>query len=89
MTPLLPRVGSRRWIAWKLVQLAYRIFDADYYERIYIRDADGHLTFEAIISADLYGAGVSSIYGGVGSSLGAGSTVHWDDDYKPDWLDEE
>lgn len=84
----MPRPLTRRWIAWKLVQLAYRVFDAGYYERIYINDAGGRLVFDAVICSDLYGCGVSSMYGGAGESLGEGSTVHWDDDYRPDWLAE-
>ncbi len=84
----LPRFPNRRWIAWKLVQLAARIFDAEYYERILIKDAEGRLVYEAIIVGDLYGNGVSSIYGN-DITLDAGSTVHWDDDYTPDWVDWE
>lgn len=79
---------TRQWIAWKLVQLAHRIFDAEYYESIYINDSDGARICEAIICSDLYGGGVSVMYGGMGESLPEGATIHWDDDYKPDWLDD-
>lgn len=84
----MPKPLTRRWLAWRLVQLAHRIFDAEYYERIYVNDGDGGLVFEAIICSDLYGGGVSSMYGAPGSEIPVGSTVHWDDDYKPDWLTE-
>lgn len=85
---MIRELGVRRWVAWKLVQLAYKIHDPDYYERIYITDADGDEVFWANISADIYGCGVSSMYGYVGEVLPAGCMVHWDDDYRPDWLDE-
>jgi len=56
------RIGSRRWIAWKLVQLAHRIYDAEYHERITITDEHGRVG-EFVIVADLYGCGVSSYSG--------------------------
>lgn len=78
---------TRQWIAWKLVQLAARIHDAEFYERIFVTDADGATVYEATIVSNSYGSGISSIYGCEDQILEAGATVHWDDDYKPDWLD--
>ncbi|AEJ94057.1 hypothetical protein SEA_ERICMILLARD_146 [Mycobacterium phage EricMillard] len=85
---MIPHIGSRRWIAWKLVQLAARIYDAEYYERIHVTDALGREIFEAVIVGDSYGCGISSATAPAGRSarLPDGSTIHWDDDYKPDWL---
>ncbi|AID58880.1 hypothetical protein PBI_GAIA_61 [Mycobacterium phage Gaia] len=80
------KLGPRRWIAWKLVQLAYRIYDAERYERIYVNDPDGNLVFEAVVIGDLYGCGISSIFRD-GAELPARSVIHWDEDYRPDWLE--
>lgn len=85
---MIRRLGLRRWAAWKLVQLAYRIHFPERFERIYITDADSGVVFEAVIVGDTYGCGVVSMYGGAGEVLPAGCRVHWDDDYRPDWLDE-
>lgn len=82
-----PRPFNRRWIAWKLVQLAWRIYDPDYYERIYVLGPDGTLLFDAEISASLYGEGVSSMFC-AGAELPAGTTIHHDHDYKPEWLED-
>lgn len=88
-----PRIGNRRWIAWKLVQLAARIYDAEYYQRIYINGPDGKQVFEAGIIGDLYGAGVFTTFGvnpwDNEMTIPAGSTLHFDDDYKPEWLEDE
>jgi hypothetical protein len=80
----MPRVGSRRWIAWKLVQLAHRVYDAEYYEQITITGPDGEDLVEFVINADLYGGGVSMMTGH--ENFGEGYGVHWTDDYVPDWL---
>lgn len=82
-----PKFPNRRWIAWKLVQLAWRIYNPDYYERIYVLGPDGELLFDAEISADLYSCGVSMLFG-YGEPLPAGSTIHHDHDYKPEWLED-
>lgn len=79
-----PRIGNRRWIAWKLVQLAQRIYDAEYYERITVTNPDGRLVYEAVINADLYHGGVSSTFGGRG--VEAGAVVDHDQDFRPAWL---
>jgi hypothetical protein len=78
-----PKPFNRRWIAWKLVQLAWRIYDPDYYERIWIEGPGGELIFDAEICSDLYGSGVSTMFHR--GEIPAGSTVHHDHDYRPDW----
>ncbi|QBI99776.1 hypothetical protein SEA_THREERNGTARJAY_148 [Mycobacterium phage ThreeRngTarjay] len=87
---MIPRIGSRRWIAWKLVQLAHRIYDAEYYERIYVTDLAGQEVVEAVVIGDPYGCGIFGTSGGLlpggVRALPDGSAIHWDDDYKPDWL---
>lgn len=83
---LLPRIGSRRWIAWKLVQLAHRIFNAEYHERIVVSGPDGEDIIEFVINGDLYGGGVSMQYGH--DTFGDGYSVRWEDDYVPEWLTE-
>lgn len=74
-------MSIRQWVALKLVRLAYRLHNPEYYERIHVNGPDGALLFEAIIAADEYGSGVSFMFGGHGEALPDGSTVHWDDDY--------
>lgn len=80
-----PRIGNRRWIAWKLARIAHRIYDCDYYERIHITNPDGKVVFYADIAADLYGGGVSAMFGPV--NFPEGWELHWDDDYDF-WEDE-
>lgn len=53
---------ARQWIAWKLVRLARRIHDTEFYERIVITDEHGQVG-EFVIVADQYGCGVSSFSG--------------------------
>src|SRR5690606_19887839 len=81
-------LGVRRWIAWKLVRLAARIYDPEHYERVWVEDPHGRTVFEAVIVADVYGCGLSSVLGREGEVLPAGSMINWDWDYRPDWLDE-
>ncbi|WPH57721.1 hypothetical protein [Mycobacterium phage WXIN] len=88
-----PRIGNRRWIAWKLVQLAWRVYNPEYCQRIHITRPDGRQVFEAVIVADLYGNGVSSTIGvnpwDNEMSIPAGSTLIYEDEYEPDWLTDE
>lgn len=56
------RLKPRRWIAWKLVQLAYRICDTEYYQTIAIQPpSPGGL--EIRIRGDAYGGGIDSTSG--------------------------
>jgi hypothetical protein len=84
--PDMPRIGSKRWIAWKLVQVAHRFYNAEYYERIAIKDPDGDVAIEWVVNADLYGGGVSYCYGVLGDSFGGGYTATWEE-FTPDWLE--
>jgi hypothetical protein len=86
------RVGNRRWIAWKLVQLAHRICDTEYYERIVITDEHDQVG-EFVIVGDAYGCGVTSYSGlPVRSSLDPDTwkfgscDLVWEE-FTPDWLD--
>lgn len=81
----MPRIGSRRWIAWKLVQLAARIYDAESYERITITGPEGVVHTLDVVN-DGYGAGIS---GGNGRDEFGGYRLDLDFDYRPDWLDED
>lgn len=56
----MPRIGSRRWIAWKLVQLAHRFYDAEYDEVCAVYDKQGQLISRWDIVGSEYGSGVSS-----------------------------
>lgn len=85
MSNPVPRFGNRRWIAWKLVQLAHRIYNAEFNERIVIQDFNGDDIAEWIINADLYGGGVSSSYG---LDEFGGFTATWGE-FTPDWLEGE
>ncbi|AEJ92201.1 hypothetical protein LITTLEE_154 [Mycobacterium phage LittleE] len=86
---MIPRIGSRRWIAWKLVQLAARIHYAEYCERIYVTDPAGQEVVEVVVIGDPYGCGIFSTSGGLlpggARALPDGSTIHWGDDCQPDW----
>lgn len=50
----------RRWVAWKLVQLAWHIFMPEREESIRIIDAAGRTVAEWEIVGDVYGCGISS-----------------------------
>lgn len=52
-----------RWVAWKLVRLAARIYDSEYLERIAVLDKKGNPVIEWLVVADGYGAGVSGSTG--------------------------
>lgn len=78
----MPKVGSRRWIAWKLVQLAAKLYDAEYTEHIMIHPSVGK-SLDITIIGDSYGCGISSI-DGPGSSTRylnvweyPGVTIEW------------
>ena len=77
------RPFSRRWIAWKLVQLAARIYDAEYHERIAILDYEGVPVIEWCLTGDEYGAGVSFQYG---DTQFGDYTVVWEE-IEPDWYE--
>jgi len=77
------RPFSRRWIAWKLVQLAARIYDAEYHERITIRDYEGNPVIEWHVVSDLYGCGVSSQHGD--TAFGEFAAVC--EEFEPDWYE--
>lgn len=86
---MIRELGLRRYVAWKLVQLAHLLHDAEHYERLYITAAGGGEIFSAEIVGDEYGCGIATLNNRHwGEVLPAGCRVHWDDDYKPDWLDE-
>jgi hypothetical protein len=53
-------LGLRRWLAWRLMQLAHRIADTTVTERIVIVAPDGGPVVEWEIEGDAYGSGVSS-----------------------------
>lgn len=55
--------GVRYWLAWKLVQLAYRVKDTSFYQVIRFNDESA-----VLIEADAWGAGVRSAL-----------SVHWAD----------
>lgn len=78
------RPGTRRWIAWKLVQLAHRIYDATFYERITVAGPDGP-EIEIDIAADMYGGGVMSSYG---HDRFGDYQLTWDE-FTPEWLNDE
>lgn len=75
------RIGPRRWIAWKLVQLAHRIHDAEFWERITIKDPDGSIVIEWQICADTYGRGIASRFG----TSQFGGYQASSEEFKPEW----
>lgn len=80
-----PRIGNRRWIAWKLVQLAERIYDAEFYDRIRVVNNYGVTEWEAVVVGDLYGRGISSTRGHDEINH---YRILWEHDYKPEWLED-
>lgn len=55
----IPRFMSRRWIAWRLIQLAYRIHDADFDDSLTIY-VGGRKVAEIGVLGNTYGNGVTS-----------------------------
>ncbi|WP_044109812.1 hypothetical protein [Mycobacterium canetti] len=53
----------RKWLAWKLVQLAARLHDAEYRETISILSASSGSQVCIEVTGDCYGCGVSAIGG--------------------------
>lgn len=60
---MLRPLSPRRWVAWRLVCLAHRLYDATFYERIQLRNGYGDVVAEVCIEGDEYGAGVWSVFG--------------------------
>lgn len=50
------KIGIRQWIAWKLVRIAHKLYDATYWE--VIKSPDGFTNI--LIEANEYGGGVSA-----------------------------
>lgn len=61
-------MGPRKWLAWKLVQLAARLHDAEWEEVITV-DVPGWPLVHFAIVADEYGCGVSAT-SGIGWTVG-------------------
>lgn len=78
-----PRPFSRRWIAWKLVQLAARLYDDEYAERIVIASDNGDVG-EFLIVSSVYGRGVSSY---VGYDKVGNCSITWEE-FTPEWWNE-
>lgn len=55
---MLRHLGPRRWIAWKLVCLAHRIYDATHHETVRVINPDGVKILELLIQDDEYGGGI-------------------------------
>lgn len=71
----VPKFGSRRWIAWKLVRIARRIYDAEYDERIIVTDPHGEELTVFEVVGDMYSCGISSQSGA--TTLGDGYGIAW------------
>ena len=83
MTPFKDLLGDpmsfRQWLAWKLVQLAARIHDAEHEESITFKDPDGKIALQWFIVGDDYGAGISSQSGGILPEGWSLTVTPWDD----------
>lgn len=64
----------RRWIAWKLVKLARRIYDTEYCESITITNSEGAEVAVITAVSDDYHCGVT------GGHLSSGYKWLWDGD---------
>lgn len=53
---------ARKWLAWKLVQLAARLHHTEYVEAISILSPTGRQVYIEV-TGDSYGCGISSIHG--------------------------
>lgn len=51
----------RKWIAWKLVCAADRIYSTDYEQHVVVTD-QGVEIFEASVTADDYGRGIHALH---------------------------
>ncbi|SKU64611.1 Uncharacterised protein [Mycobacteroides abscessus subsp. abscessus] len=86
---MIGELGVRRWIAWRLVQLARLLYDAEWREFISIETPDGkHLRIDVV--GDEYGCGISSTSGinwdptgAVTSADVSGLTFRWHDAVRP------
>lgn len=81
----IKQLGLRRWTAWKLSQLSYRILNTEYQETLTVRDPDGNLIVEWLITGDAYGSGVFSQ---TAPGLTRNYQIDWDDGW-PDWMHED
>ena len=59
---MIQELGLRRWLAWRIVQVARRICDTEFEERITITDEHGQVG-EFVVVGDEYGCGISSYCG--------------------------
>lgn len=92
---MIRELGVRRWIAWRLVQLATRIWDHETLQRIQIRNASGELVIEWESLANTYGHGVFSQhgrteFGGYTAVIEEGAYPpgpyeSWPDNWEPTW----
>ncbi len=73
---MLKVLGFRRWLAWRLVRIASRLYDASFYERIQLRNGYGDVVAEILIEGDEYGCGVFS---GFGEGKHPPYTLTWDE----------
>lgn len=82
---MIRELGVRRWVAWRLVQLARLFYDAEWREFISIDTPDGkHLRIDVV--GDEYACGISSTSGirwvtshPVSTAEVSGLTLRWHD----------
>lgn len=70
-------MGVRRWVAWKLVQVAAKIYDTETHERITVWDSLGGLIGTWTVTGDAYGCGITS--GPTRLAMGFTATLDFDD----------
>lgn len=70
-------MGIRQWVAWKLVQVAAKLYDTEVEQRICVWDRDGILLGSWAVLGDGYGCGVTA--GPMRLPLGITATVDFGD----------
>lgn len=90
------RMGPRKWLAWKLVGLAYRLHPSEWVESFEIQPPTGNPISIHIVGDD-YGCGVTSLAGlqwefadGLSTAVRDGWTFTWRDPIPmTEWLNSE
>lgn len=55
-------LGPRRWLAWKLVRVAFRLCDTEYQQRIIVTNKSGVVVASIGVVGDAYGCGISDVF---------------------------
>lgn len=82
---MIKSLGIRRWIAWKLVQLAARVYYSELHQTLSVYAPDGHRIVQWLVVGDDYCAGTFPQDMHYSPD---GYTVIWEDKW-PDYMYED